>query len=122
MAEREESKAGEEEEEVQTIYVGSKPLIRYIIATMAIYLNERPDKIKIAARGRAISRAVDVAEVLRTRYLKGILDVEDVDIYTEEMEDKENPGKTDRVSSMEIMLEKKRELSPEEEEELEARL
>lgn len=114
MAEVVESKENENKKSgLQTIYVGTKPLIRYVMAAIALYLNERPNKLKIAARGRAISRAVDVAEVLRTLYLKGILHVEDVKIHTDRIEDKKNPGKTDRVSSMEILLGKKRGSSPE---------
>ncbi|NIQ05667.1 MAG: RNA-binding protein [Candidatus Korarchaeota archaeon] len=111
MAEVVESKEDENKKSgLQTIYVGTKPLIRYVMAAIALYLNERPNKLKIAARGRAISRAVDVAEVLRTLYLKGILDVEDVKIHTDRIEDKKSPGKTDRVSSMEILLRKKEEV------------
>lgn len=109
--------SAEEEETDSTIYIGSKPLMRYVMAAMSMFLDENPDKIQIAARGRAISRAVDTAEVLRTRYLKGILDVDDVEIGTDEVEDKET-GEVDRVSSMTITLEKIRELPSERKEAL----
>lgn len=99
-------KISNEKEELLTIYVGSKPLIRYIIAVMAIYLNKRPERFKIAARGRAITRAVDVAEVLRSRYLKDVIDVQNIEIFTEKMKNKESPNKIDRVSSIEIVLKK----------------
>lgn len=110
-----------EEEEIPTIYVGSKPLMRYVMAAMSIFLDESPDMIKIAARGRAISRAVDTAEVLRTRYLKGILDVEDVIITTDEIEDQET-GEIDRVSSLTVKLKKIRALPAEKAEELKGKV
>ncbi|MCD6491393.1 MAG: DNA-binding protein Alba [Candidatus Njordarchaeia archaeon] len=101
-----------ESNEAPVIYVGRKPLIRYVMAAMAIILNEGPKKLKISARGRAISRAVDVAEVLRTRYLPGILDVESIKIGTDEIQNPQNPDRIDRVSTIEITLLKKREIVP----------
>lgn len=94
-----------EENDVETIYIGSKPLMRYVMAGMSLFLDENPEKIKIAARGRAISRAVDTAEVLRKRYLRTILDIENVQIGTDEVENKET-GDIDRVSSIIITLKK----------------
>ncbi len=110
----------ETEENLPTIYVGSKPLMRYVMAGMSLFLDESPDKIRIAARGRAISRAVDTAEVLRTRYLKGILDQEEVKISTDRLKDKET-GEIDRVSSINIILEKVRSLPSEEAKDLKER-
>lgn len=110
-----------EKNEVPTIYVGSKPLMRYVMAGMSIFLDESPKEIEIAARGRAISRAVDTAEVLRTRYLKGILDLKDVEIGTDRIEDNET-GETDRVSSINITLEKVRKLPAERREQMKERV
>ncbi len=93
----------EEAEDVETIYIGSKPLMRYVMAGMSIFMDEHPEHVRIAARGRAISRAVDTAEVLRTRYLKGLLELEDVQIDTDEVKNKKT-GNIDRVSSINIML------------------
>lgn len=122
MSTEETEEVGEaEEEEIPTIYVGSKPLMRYVMAAMSIFLDENPDKIEIAARGRAISRAVDTAEVLRTRYLKGILKLENVEIGTDEVEDQET-GEIDRVSSMTVSLKKVRALPAEKAEELKGKV
>ncbi len=98
--------------ELPTIYVGRKPLMNYVIAAMTQFMSQGADKIRIVARGRAISRAVDVAEVLRTRYLPGIVDVESVNIGTDEIQNPQNPERTDRVSTIEIVLIKKREILP----------
>ncbi len=97
------------EGETPTIFIGKKPFMRYIMAAMAIILNEKPTKIKIVARGRAISRAVDLAEVLRTRYLPGVIDVEDIKISTDEIENQET-GRVDRVSTIEIVMSLKKQL------------
>jgi len=97
-------------EEIPTIYVGKKPLMNYVIAAMTQFLSQGAEKIRIVARGRATSRAIDVAEVLRTRYLKGIVDVESVRISTDEIQNPQNPERVDRVSTIEIVLVKKGEL------------
>jgi len=100
------------EDEVSTIYVGKKPLIRYVMAAMSMIINDKKDKIKISARGRSISRAVDVAEILRTRYLKGIVDIDDIRIGTDEIK-REDSDRVDRVSTIEITLVKKAEITTE---------
>ncbi|MEX0568862.1 MAG: DNA/RNA-binding protein AlbA [Candidatus Njordarchaeota archaeon] len=91
-------------EEIPTIYVGKKPLIRYMMAAISILLNERPEKLKISARGRMISKAVDVAEMLKTRYLPGIIEIEAIKTGTEELESPNQPGRVNRVSTIEIIL------------------
>ena len=53
------------------------------------------------ARGRAISTAVDVAEVTRTRFMEN-LTVENIEIGTEELEFLE--GRMRNVSTMTIVL------------------
>ena len=57
----------------------------------------------IKARGRAISRAVDVAEIIRRRFNTDAK-VKDIKIGTEELKTEE--GGTIKVSSIEITLAK----------------
>ncbi len=99
------------ESEIPTIYVGKKPIVRYLMAAISILLNEKPEKIRISARGRMISKAVDVAEMLRTRYLPGIVDIESIKTGTEELENPNQPGKMNRVSTIEIILKRTGEIS-----------
>ena len=82
------------------VFVGSKPLMSYITACVT-QLNRNPDELVIKARGRAISRAVDVAEVLRNRFMTDLV-VKDIDISTEQVKTAE--GNTANVSAMEITL------------------
>jgi DNA-binding protein len=82
------------------VFVGSKPLMSYITACVT-QLNRNPEELVIKARGRAISRAVDVAEVLRNRFMPGLI-VRNIDISTEQVKTAE--GNVANVSAMEITL------------------
>ncbi|TXT67747.1 MAG: DNA/RNA-binding protein Alba 2 [Promethearchaeota archaeon] len=81
------------------VYIGRRPTMNYVMATMMI-LN-KGEKCTVKARGRAISHAVDVCEILRNRFLKGT-EYEDIRLSTEELTG--DDGKTNNVSSMEIVL------------------
>jgi len=82
------------------VFVGSKPLMSYITACVT-QLNRNPEELVIKARGRAISRAVDVAEVLRNRFMPDLV-VRNIDISTEQVKTAE--GSIANVSAMEITL------------------
>ena len=63
-----------------TVYVGTqKPVIDYVTACLNAL--KKCKSIKIQARGNAIVRAVDTAEVLRNRFLPVKIDF--IDIGTE---------------------------------------
>ncbi len=62
-------------------------------------------EVKVKARGKFISRAVDIVEVTSKRFLENTVDVKDIKIDSEEFENKE--GKTVRVSTIEITLSRK---------------
>ena len=81
------------------VYVGSKPVMDYVVAIMTAF-GRNPGEVVIKARGRAISTAVDAAEVTRNRFLSGL--VCDVSIGTEEMDSDE--GGTRNVSTIAIVL------------------
>ena len=82
------------------VYVGSKPVMTYVMAIMTA-MNDQ-DEVVVKARGRAISIAVDAAEVTRNRYLTGLKST--VEIGTEEMETED--GGTRNVSTIAITLSK----------------
>ncbi len=81
------------------VYVGSKPIMNYCMAVIESLRHS--DTVALKARGRAISRAVDVAEVTRNRYLNGVK-VESIDIMTEELDS--HDGDTRNVSAITILL------------------
>ncbi len=84
----------------ETIFVGSKPVMNYVMAIMTKF-GEGLNEVVLKARGKAISRAVDVAELIRRRVYPGVR-VKKIDIDTEEIQD-EN-GRDINVSAIEIVL------------------
>jgi DNA-binding protein len=81
------------------VYVGNKPVMNYVLAVVTQF-NNGADSVIIKSRGRAISRAVDVAEVARNRFLNDI-EVKDIVISTEKIASERGEI---NVSSMEIFL------------------
>lgn len=96
----EETEEGEAEDNV--IFVGSKPPMSYVLACVTQF-NDGADEIHIKARGKAISTAVDVAEITRNRFEEDA-EVADIEIGTEKIETDE--GEEINVSSMDITLKK----------------
>jgi len=86
--------------EENIVYIGSKPVMNYVLAVVT-QMNTGTAEVILKARGRAISRAVDVAEIVRNRFIPD-LDVEKIDISTEEIVG--NDGVTTNVSTIEIHL------------------
>ena len=82
------------------VFVGNKNLMSYVLACVT-QLNRGADQIVVKARGRAISRAVDVAEVLKNRFLKDV-GIHNVEISTESI--RTNEGKDINVSAIEITI------------------
>ncbi len=83
-----------------TIYVGNKPPMSYVLAVVTQF-NGGSDEVMIKARGRAISRAVDTAEITRNRFVTNAK-VKEIKIGTEGITNEE--GKSSNVSSIEITL------------------
>ena len=95
----------EKRSEKNEIFIGNKPFMKYVIATM-IQLKEN-DSAVIKARGKFISRGVDVAEVVKKR----MKEIESINLTpkitsgTEEFKNEE--GKQINVSTIDIILNKK---------------
>jgi DNA-binding protein len=83
------------------VFVGKKPTMSYVLAVVTQFSDGMND-VHLKARGRSISRAVDVAEVVRNRFLQGAKI--NVQIGTEEIID-ENSNKIN-VSTIDIGLNK----------------
>jgi len=67
-----------------------------------LQINRGVKKIVLKARGRSISRAVDVAEITRLKYFPGKLKITDLRTGTEEIID-ENGSRRD-ISVIEIEM------------------
>ena len=85
------------------IFVGKKPLMSYALAAL-LQFNAGNDEVVIKARGRAISKAVDVAEIIRNKLFAEQVDIRDIKIGTEMLGEGEE---TRNVSTIEIVLAKK---------------
>ena len=93
-----------EKRDENTIFVGSKPPMSYVLAVVTQFNMGGSDEVVIKARGRAISRAVDTAEIVRNKFVTDA-EVKEINISTEAMTNEE--GRTSNVSTMEICLTKK---------------
>ena len=81
------------------VFVGRRPTMNYVMAVMMI-LNKGED-CTVKARGRAISHAVDICEILKNRFLKGT-EYKEIRISTEVLkgeDDREN-----NLRSIEIVV------------------
>ena len=88
-----------------SVFVGNKPFMNYVTAVVMQFTTKNAEDITIKARGKFISRAVDIAQVACERFLLGQAKVGDIKIASEEFEN--NEGKDVRVSSIEIKLTRK---------------
>lgn len=87
--------------EENTIFIGNKPVMNYVLAVVTQFNDN--DTVTLRARGKAISRAVDTAEIVRNSFVQEA-NIADIHISTEEVENYNNE-KTN-VSIIEIKLEK----------------
>ncbi len=74
----------------------------YVTGVVMQFTTQNAGEVLIKARGKFISRAVDIAEVAAKRFLENRVSIKDIKIDSEEFENKE--GKTVRVSTIEILL------------------
>ncbi|MHA1266788.1 MAG: DNA-binding protein Alba [Candidatus Helarchaeota archaeon] len=84
------------------IFIGRKTAMNYVMACFTV-IQSGQKEIIIKARGRAISRAVDVAEILKNRFMQGSIKIKDIIIGTETIESKDRG--TFSVSTIEIIIE-----------------
>lgn len=86
--------------EENTVYIGKKPTMNYVLAVVTQF-NSGSKEVVVKARGKSISKAVDVAEIVKNRFVNDAK-VTDIKISTEELEGEE--GRTANVSSIEIFM------------------
>ncbi|MCD6464091.1 DNA-binding protein Alba [Candidatus Woesearchaeota archaeon] len=87
------------------VFVGNKPFMNYVTSVVMQFTTKNADTVVVKARGKFISKAVDVAEVVKKRFLENQVEVKDIKIDSEEF--KNQDGKDVRVSTIEIELVKK---------------
>lgn len=98
---RERREPRERRENDNNVYIGKRPTMNYVMAAMVILNREEENTCCIKARGRAISHAVDVAEILKNKFIKKAK-YKEIRLSTEQLENAD--GKISNVSSIEIEL------------------
>lgn len=87
-----------------SVFVGTKPVMNYVLACITLF-HGGSKEISVKARGRSISRAIDVVEVVRRRFLPDVK-VKRVGIGTDQLAPREEGGSPANVSTIEITLER----------------
>ena len=85
-----------------TVFIGSKPAMSYVFAVITQF-NRGEIRVHIKARGKSISRAVDVAEILKSHF-NNSLKVKNISIGTDELTN--SRGILSKVSNISIDVEK----------------
>jgi DNA-binding protein len=84
------------------ILVGNKNVMSYVLACVTLF-NKGAKEVVIKARGRLISRAVDVAEITRNRFISELA-VKSIEIGTTTVQT--DKGSDLNVSTIDITLSK----------------
>ena len=87
------------------IYIGKKPTMNYVLAVVT-QVNGGVPRVTIKARGNSISKAVDVVEIARHRFLPDLKDPssDGISIKSEELANED--GTKSKISSIQIRIKK----------------
>ena len=88
-----------------SIFIGGKPFMNYVTGVVMQFTTKNASQVIVKARGKFISKAVDVSEVASKRFLENRIAPVGIKIDSEEFKNQE--GKLVRVSTIEITLGKK---------------
>jgi DNA-binding protein len=86
------------------VLIGKKPVMNYVLACITLF-HGGAKEVSIKARGRSISRAIDVVEVVRRRFLPDVK-VKKIGIGTDQISPREEGNSLANVSTIEITLER----------------
>ena len=86
-----------------TIFIGSEDPFLYFPDMMSYLERDEIEEVKLKARGRSISNAVNVSEQFKNRFKELNTEVKSVNIGTEDVPKKDKKG-TFRMSFIEITL------------------
>ncbi|MFH0971929.1 MAG: DNA-binding protein Alba [Candidatus Micrarchaeota archaeon] len=84
------------------IYVGKKDTMAYVLAVVTQF-NQGIAELHIKARGRSISKAVDITQIVKNRFLS-TMQIKNIELTTEELPSED--GRMSKVSSMDITIQK----------------
>jgi DNA-binding protein Alba len=87
--------------ETSAVLIGRKPVMNYVLACITSF-HGGAKEVSVKARGKAISRAIDVVEVVRRRFLPDVK-VSKIGIGTDQLPNQEG-NQASNVSTIEITL------------------
>jgi len=93
----------EKKKDENVVYVGKKSTRGYVLAVITQFSNGM-DEVCIKARGKLISRAVDVSQIVINKFMPNC-EIKEVRLSTEELTTED--GRKSNVSAMEIVMRKK---------------
>ena len=109
--EKPENKVEKKKMDDNVIFIGTKPFMNYVTAVVMQVTTRNHKEVKVIARGKFISKAVDVVEVAKNRFLEGKnkVTVTGIQIGSEKFTTMDERTKKDReisVSTIEITIAK----------------
>lgn len=87
-------------QENDTVLIGKKPLMNYVVAFLTLF-DSGMSPIRVKARGLAISRAIDAIELLRRAFIK---DLKINKISTDTLMFTKRSGIDRSISTIEIII------------------
>ena len=85
------------------VYIGNKPQMSYVLAVITQFNESNVESVVLKARGKAISRTVDVAEIVKNKFMPAVK-IDNILTSTEKISRED--GTTSNVSAIEITLRK----------------
>ncbi|MCW4018376.1 MAG: DNA-binding protein Alba [Candidatus Bathyarchaeota archaeon] len=91
--------------ESNSVLIGRKPVMNYVLACITLF-HGGAKEVNIKARGKAICHAIDVAEVVRRRFIPDVK-IKKVNIGTDKLSLQQSESENlTNVSTIEITLER----------------
>jgi DNA-binding protein len=85
------------------VFIGAKPFMNYVTSVVLQFTTQNRNEVVIKARGKFITKAVDVAEVVKRRFMENQrIEVRGIKIDSDDFENKQ--GKKVNVSTIDITL------------------
>ncbi len=82
------------------VYIGKKPTMNYVLAVVTQF-NNGMNEVILKARGNAISKAVDVKEIVTNKFMPD-LKLKNISTSSEELTNED--GTRSKVSAIQILL------------------
>jgi len=88
--------------ESNAVLIGKKPVMNYVLACITLF-HGGAKEVTVKARGKAISQAIDVVEVVRRKFLPNVK-IKKVGIGTDQFTAQDEGENLTNVSTIEIIL------------------